>query len=278
MDFLNDHSLIWLLGLVLALSGAGLAAGLLAGLLGVGGGIVVVPVLFHLFTLLGIDESVRMHVAVATSLATIIPTAMSSTRAHYKRGNVDAPLLATLTPGLVLGVVIGGIVSGRVTGATLTLIFAVIALLVAANMSLRKQPKIIADALPGRLARTGIGAVIGSLSTMMGIGGGTLSVPTLSAFNYPLLRAVGTAAAIGLIIAIPGVITFMIVGAGVPERPPGSIGYVNLVGFALIVPTTMLAAPWGARLASAIDPKLLRNLFALFLLITSLRMFYDFFG
>lgn len=276
MEFLHDHSLTWLVGLVLALAGAGLAAGLLAGLLGVGGGIVVVPALFHLFTLLGIDESVRMHVAVGTSLATIIPTAITSTRAHHKRGNVDIPMLKTLLPGLALGVVVGGVLSGVVSGGTLTLIFAVVALLVTANMTLRQAPRPIADTLPGRFARTVIGCVIGSLSTLMGIGGGTLSVPTLTAFNYPILRAVGSAAAIGLMIALPGTVAFMISGAGVSGRPPGSIGYVNLVGFALIVPATMLAAPWGVRLASAIDPKLLRRLFALFLLATSLRMFYGF--
>jgi len=253
----------------------GALAGVLAGLLGVGGGIVIVPVLFLLFPLLGIDESIRMHLAVGTSLATIIPTSIVSARSHYKRGGVDFELLKSWGPAIFIGVVIGGLFGGKARGETLTLIFAVVALLVAANMSFRKEGMILAETLPGGLLRNAIGLVIGLFSVLMGIGGGTLSVPILTAFNYPIRRAVGTAAAIGLIIAVPGAITFILSGLNAANLPPGSLGYANLFGFALIVPATMAMAPVGAKIAHTIDPGNLRKAFAFFLLLTSLRMFYS---
>ncbi len=275
MDFLAGHDAAWLAALVVALLATGLAAGTLAGLLGVGGGIVIVPVLYHLFTLLGLDEAVRMHAAVGTSLATIIPTSISSARAHHARGSLDTDLLKSMAPGIVVGVVAGSIAGGWLSGAALTAIFAVVALLVAANMGLLREPLVVAEALPGGLPRAGIGAVIGGFSTLMGIGGGTLSVPILSAFRYPIRRAVGTASAIGLIISVPGTLGFVLSGVGVPARPPGSLGYANLVGFALIVPMTVLMAPQGAKLAHTVNPTRLKQLFALFLFLTALRMFAD---
>lgn len=275
MELLSQYDPAWLVGLVLSLLATGLIAGTLAGLLGVGGGIVIVPVLYHLFSLLGIDEAVRMHVAVGTSLATIIPTSISSARAHYRRGSLDMDLLKSLAPAIVGGVIIGTIVGGQVSGAVLTGVFAVVALLVAANMGLRREPIVVADELPTGAPRAGIGAFIGGFSTVMGIGGGTLTVPILSAFRFPIRRAVGTASAIGLLISVPGTIGFVLSGVGVEGRPPGSIGYANLIGFALIVPMTVLMAPVGARLAHTINPALLKRLFALFLFLTALRMFND---
>ncbi|MBC7136078.1 MAG: sulfite exporter TauE/SafE family protein, partial [Oceanibaculum nanhaiense] len=136
----------------------------------------------------------------------------------------------------------------------------------------------ISDRLPKAPIKHLIAVIIGGFSTMMGIGGGTLSVPTLSLFNFPIKRAVGTASALGLVIAIPGTIGFLYSGMGEPNRPPFSLGYVSLIGFALIVPATMLAAPWGARMAHAMSTKWLRRAFALFLAITSARMFYSLLG
>lgn len=274
MHTFESYSVVWLLGLLAALLATGAFAGLLAGLLGVGGGIVVVPVLFHLFTLLGVDEAVKMHMAVGTSLATIIPTSIMSARAHARRGSLDGDLLRALGPGLLVGVLLGAWLSGHLRGATLTALFAALALLVAANMALPVKTKAIADGLPRTPFRQLIGAAIGSLSTLMGIGGGTLSVPTLSLLNYPIHRAVGTAAAIGMIISLPGALGFIVNGLHIPGRPLLSLGYVNLLGAAAIVPATMLTAPLGARLAHAIDARRLRQVFALFLLLTSLRMFY----
>jgi len=256
-----------------ALLATGVVAGVLAGLLGVGGGIVIVPVLFHIFTGLGIDEAVRMHVAVGTSLATIIPTALSSSRAHWKRGSVDLALLRAWGPWIALGVLGATVWGSRASGTVLTMVFAVVALLVAANMAFRREGATLASRLPGAPVTQGIGVIIGGISTLMGIGGGTLSVPILSAFSYPIRRAVGTASAIGLIIAIPGALGFLWNGLDVAGRPPLSLGYVSLPGLALIVPATILSAPLGVHIAHAINPRLLRLAFAFFLFVTSVRMF-----
>lgn len=272
LAFLSAADPAFLAAFAAALLATGAVAGVLAGLLGVGGGIVIVPVLFNLFPLLGIDEAVRMHVAVGTSLATIIPTSIVSARAHYQRGSLDLDLLKSLAPGVVVGVALGSWLGARAGGATLTAIFAVVALLVAANMAFRKEGMVVAPALPGGVVRQAIAVVIGGFSVVMGIGGGTLSVPILSAFAVPIRRAIGTAAALGLVIGLPGALSFIAAGLGVPDRPPGSLGYANLIGFALIVPTTMLLAPVGARLAHTIPPALLRKAFALFLFLTALRM------
>lgn len=263
--------LVWL-GIML---GAGIAAGLLAGLLGVGGGIVIVPVLYHLLTLMEIPEAVRMHIAVGTSLMVIVPTAFVSSRSHARRGAVDGALLKSWGPAILVGVLIGTAIAGQVGGRVLTAVFAVVALLIAANMIFRSRATTLVDGFPNAVVKTGLGALIGGFSAMMGIGGGTLSVPILTAVGYEARRAVGTAAAIGLIIAIPGAIGFILSGLGAEGRPPFSVGYVNLLGAAVIVPMTILAAPWGARLAHAIPQRALKIAFGCFLLITSARMFYD---
>lgn len=276
MDIFNDYSAGWLLGLALSLVVTGMIAGMMAGLLGVGGGIVIVPVLFHLFTFLGVDEAIRMHVAVGTSLATIIPTSILSSRAHFKRGSLNIDLLKQLIPGVIVGVFGGVVLSGFMNGALLTAVFAIVSLLVSLNMAFKKEAFYIKDGLPDRAGTGVIGFFIGGVSTLMGIGGGTLSVPVLSAFRTPMHTAVGTGAALGLVISLPGAIGFLINGVGIENRPPFSLGYVNLIGLFLIIPATMIFAPIGARLAHAINAKLLRQLFALFLLITSFKMFYGF--
>jgi uncharacterized protein len=273
VNFFQQHDVLWLLALAASLGLTGLVAGVLAGLLGVGGGIVIVPVLFHLFSLLGIDESVRMHLAVGTSLASIIPTSILSARAHRQRGSLSWPLLQQLLPWVVLGVLLGAVLSGFISGKSLSAVFATVALLVAINMAFKPQGFSWGDTLPGGPARALIGASIGSLSTLMGIGGGTLSVPLLSAFKTPMHTAVGTGAALGLVISLPGALALMFNGWDADQLPPGSVGYVNLLGLALIVPATLISTSWGARLAHATDARRLRQLFALFLALTSARMF-----
>ncbi|MFA7429090.1 MAG: sulfite exporter TauE/SafE family protein [Rhodospirillaceae bacterium] len=268
---LADPQFLALFAGVLVLTGA--IAGVLAGLLGVGGGIVIVPVLFNLFPFLGIDEAVRMHLAVGTSLATIIPTSIMSARSHDRRGSIDRNLLRSWGPAVFIGAIVGITLGAGARGEVLTLIFAGVALLVAANMAFRVESMTLAESLPTGILRHALGLIVGGFSVLMGIGGGTLSVPILTAFAYPIRRAVGTASALGFIIAVPGAIGFILAGLDVPNRPPGSLGYVNLIGFALIVPATMLTAPLGTRIAHAISPALLRRTFALFLLATSLRMF-----
>jgi uncharacterized protein len=274
MESFPDHSFIWYLSLAIALLGTGVIAGLLAGLLGVGGGIVIVPVLYHVFTLLGIDETLKMHIAVGTSLATIVPTSIASSIAHYKKGNIDKNLVSQLIPGVLVGVIVGTYSSGLISSGTLTIIFAVIALMVSGNMILGSKSFRISDRLPSRPGTTVIATCIGSLSALMGIGGGTLSVPILNAFKVPMHKAVGTGAALGILISIPGSAGFIYNGLGAENLPPLSIGYLNLIGFALITPTTMKMAPIGAEIGHKIDQNLLKKLFAVFLGLTSLKMFY----
>lgn len=258
---------------ILVLLFTGAVAGLLAGLLGVGGGIVIVPVLFNLFGVLHLPQEWAMHVAVGTSLATIIPTSIMSMRAHWKKGNVDVDLLKVWAVWAFIGAVIGTILAGQFKSWMLTAIFAVIATIVAINMASRDGLK-IADSLPVSKVKNAIMSFfIGGFSVTMGIGGGTLSVPTLSAFNFPIHRAVGTAAALGLPIAIPGVIGFTIAGWGVEDRPPLSIGFINIVGFLLIFPLSSFMAPYGAAIAHRLNRVWLRRAFALFLGVTAVRMF-----
>ena len=271
---LQGHGALWLAGLAVALVATGLVAGVLAGMLGVGGGIVIVPVLYHVFTLLGIDESVRMHVAVGTSLATIVPTSIMSARSHRKRGSLRPDMLRRLVPPVIVGVLIGAVLSGQFSGAALTAVFATVALLVAVHMVFQREGFAVRDGLPGGVGTSALGVSIGGLSTMMGIGGGTLSVPLLNALKVPMHVAVGTGAALGMVISLPGAAAFLINGWDVPLRPPGSLGYINLLGFAMIVPATLLSTPWGARMAHAINARRLRQVFAAFLALTAARMFY----
>lgn len=264
----STPQLILLIG---GLSGASIIAGIVAGLLGVGGGIVIVPVLFWLFTLTNFPAELSMHMAVATSLATIITTSISSMRAHHKRGAVDFVLLRRWAPALGLGALTGGLAARFFEPELLTAIFGVVGLLVALNLAIPKAV-VISEHLPGRVLQTSIAAVIGFVSSLMGIGGGTLGVPTLAAFSYPIHRAVGTASAFGIVIAIPAVIGFIISGWDVPARPPLSLGYVSLIAAAIILPFTTFFAPVGARLAHALAPIWVKRAFAIFLVLTAIKM------
>jgi uncharacterized membrane protein YfcA len=260
--------------LVISLVLTGVIAGILAGLLGVGGGIVIVPVLFWVFGLLALPAATSMHLAVGSSLATIVATSWASMRAHRRRGNVDEPLLRLWAPAIFVGAAIGGMAAKFIDGNGLRLIFGVIALLVAINMALPRQLE-VADSLPAsKLANRAIAAVIGLFSALMGTGGGTLSVPTLSAFSYPIHRAVGTASVIGMVIAAPAVAGFIWSGLGVAGRPPLSLGFVSLPAVALIFPMTMTMAPLGVRLAHRLNQRRLKIAFAVFLFITAVRMLY----
>jgi uncharacterized membrane protein YfcA len=254
---------------------AGLVAGVLAGLLGVGGGIVVVPVLYHGFAELGVDPDVRTHVAVATSLATVAVTALRSARTHHARGAVDTQLLSAWAPAIVLGSVLGTALAAALGGRALTGVFGSIALLVALYMAFGRASWRLASAPPAGPVRWPIAGGVGFVSVMMGLGGGTVGVPTLTLLGVPMHRAVGTAAGLGSAIAVPGAIGLALAGIGVAGRPPGCIGYLNVLGFALIAPTTWLSAPLGARFAHAVSQPTLRRGFALFLVLTSLRMLVD---
>lgn len=268
-----DPTFIALLIGGLMLTGA--VAGVLAGLLGVGGGIVIVPVLYSVLEVLGVDAEVRMHVAVATSLTTIIPTAVASARAHHRKGAIDLPLARRLAPWNFIGAVIGAGLAVSIDGRALGRVFGVIALIAAVDL-IRPRPAETEGVAPAKhphpLVLSPIATVIGFLSALMGIGGGTLAVPTLTYLGIPVRRAVATSALLGLVIAVPCTVAFVIGGLGAPALPPFSVGYVNLAGFVLIASITFFVAPIGTHIAHAISPRALRLVFALFLAITALRL------
>ncbi|WP_425596917.1 sulfite exporter TauE/SafE family protein [Shewanella japonica] len=257
---------------ILALAATGVFAGILAGLLGVGGGIVIVPVLFFLFQGFGVSAESAMLVATATSLATIVPTSVSSILSHNHKGNVDFELLKHWALFILFGVLAGSWLVTRVDGTYLTMLFGVIATLSALNMLLRTGKSALYQQLPGKVGQTVMGTSIGFFSSMVGIGGGTISVPLLTLYNYPAHKAVGTAAAIGLIISLPAALTMLVLGSTPSDAPTGTLGLVNLVGFICIVPLTVLFAPVGAILAVKLDARKLKRIFAVVLLITGLRM------
>ena len=259
----------------LMLLAVGLVAGMLAGLLGVGGGIVIVPALYLMFNYLDISPDILMHLAVGTSLATIVPTSIRSVLKHKSHNAVDMAILTQWGPWLFVGALIGAVVSAYNSTDGLTLIFGFIGLTVAVHMAFASPDLTIADKLPGGLIGHALPMVTGTISTLMGIGGGTLGVPTMTLFKIPIHRAVGTASGFGVIIAIPASIGFIYNGWQAVNLPAFSLGYVSLIGFALIVPATLLSVPLGVRLAHWLDPTMLRRAFALFLALTAGRMLWD---
>lgn len=262
-------------GLLAALIAAGVTGGLLAGLLGVGGGIVIVPVLFSVLEAIGTPSGTAIKVAVATSLATIVLTSLSSARSHYNRGAVDFDLLKSWGVPITIGVVAGTITAGVIDGRFLTAIFGTVALLVALNMFFRSNNEALLADFPNRAVKMFLGFFVGLISSMMGIGGGTLSVPILTAFGFDIRKAVGTASAIGFFIAIPGSIGYILTGLGAEALPPFSLGFINLLAFAAIAPLTMLFAPLGARIAHSVPQSTLKIAFGVFVLITAIRMFWS---
>ncbi|MBF0324330.1 MAG: sulfite exporter TauE/SafE family protein [Alphaproteobacteria bacterium] len=272
-----ENDLITLAPLAGLLLAAGAFAGIVAGLLGIGGGLVLVPVLFTILGQVGVADSVRIKVAVGTSLATIVATAWSSARAHWRQGNVDTAFLKSYGPVIVSGVLAGSAMATHLRGPLLTAIFAIVACVLAGQIALGNPDWKLGDRLPGGIGRLLIGGTIGMLSALMGIGGGTMTVPVMTMYGTSVHRAVGTAAAMGFIIGVPGALGFIAGGWGNPDLPPYSLGFVSLVGLALIVPTSAACAPFGARLALRLDRMVLRRVFALFLAITAARMVHSIF-
>lgn len=256
----------------LALLATGFIAGILAGLLGVGGGIVIVPVLYYIFNLLELPQHSIMHVAVGTSLATIIPTSIRSLAAHASKGAVDWGILKSWALGLFVGVLIGTILAKYFDGRALMVVFGTVAILISFHMAFGREHWRLGSSLPGGSKAGALSAGVGALSTMMGIGGGTLGVPIMILYGSTPQRAVATASGFGLIISIPAAIGFLWAGQTSSGLPPGSFGYVNLIGFALITPMTILTAPIGVRIAHTLPKKRLKQAFAFFLFLTALRM------
>lgn len=255
--------------LIFAVTGAG--AGLLAGLFGVGGGLIMVPALALVLPHQGVGPAIAMQVAIGTSLAVIATTSISSTLAHHHRQGVLWPVFHRIAPGLLTGAAIGAFVAHALTGLTLQRIVGVGAVLVSIQMFLDLKPK-VAREMPGAMGLFGVGGIIGLLSSLIGIGGGSLTVPFLSRCGVPMRQAVGTAAACGIPIAWGGAAAFMLAGAGVAGRPALSLGYVSLEAFAGLAVASVLTAPYGARLAHRLPQRTLKRAFAALLLVVGVSL------
>ena len=255
----------------LALAGAGIVSGLLAGMLGIGGGAVLVPVFYQVLGILGVDEAVRMHVSVGSSLAIIIPTSLSSFRAHYAQGVVDMPLLRTFAVALTLGVVLASLTAASITSYGLRAVFAAVIFLLGLRMLFNRQSWRLGDELPGAPVRFIVGAVIGYLSTLMGIGGGILNNTFMTLFGRPIHQAVATSSGVGVIISIPGTIGYIWAGWGDPRLPVLSTGYINWIAVALVIPIAIFMTPYGVRLAHSLSKRQLEVWFGLFCLFVAAR-------
>lgn len=268
------HALVQWLPMLFALLAAGATGGLLAGLLGVGGGIVIVPVLDAALGLAGVPPGASLHVAVATSMATIIPTSISSSRSHAKRGSLDPAIVKAWSVPIVLGALAGALLASRIDARILAGVFGCVAAVVALKMVLPLDHLVLRRSIPGGPAGFAIPGTIGAVAAMMGIGGGVLSVPTMTLCGEPMHKAVGTGALLGLWISVPATIGYLLAPAADAAGLPLTIGYVSLLGFAVIAPVSWGVAPLGARLAHALDRRRLSAAFGAFLLIVAARMLY----
>lgn len=265
--------------LIITLLGVGALAGLSAGLFGIGGGAVMVPALFFAFDALGVPQAVVMHSAVATSSAIIIVNAIRSTRSHHKHGAVDWDLLWPKNPffsyafWIGLGSFLAAIwLAPRLSGQFLTVLFAGVASIVALQFIFGRPDWKLRDSVPGGVARPAVGGTVGILSSLMGIGGGSLTVPLMSICGVPIRRAIATASGFGFAIALPATIGFIISGMGVAGRPAFSFGYVNALGFTLIAAIAFFTIPIGAKLAHSMSQKKLKMIFGICLLLVAINM------
>jgi len=257
---------------VLAMMAAGALSGVIAGLLGVGGGIILVPVLEWALSVAGVPSELSIKIAVATSLATIIPTGIASSKAHTRRDAVDYQVVRAWAVPVVVGAVVGTFLAARLHGSVLRVVFASVATLVALKMLLPLDHVILRRDVPKSWRAAWLPFLIGSISTLMGIGGGSLSVPTMTLCNQPVHRAVGTSSLLGLWIAVPATLGFLIADVSHLPTPPFNLGYVNYLGFALIAPATWFAAPLGAHLAHKLSKRQLSLAFGVFLMLVAMRM------
>jgi uncharacterized membrane protein YfcA len=250
--------------LIAELAVLGMSTGFLAGLLGIGGGMLMVPFITIILTSKGYPAEYVVKMAVATSLATICFTSMSSVWAHHKRGAVLWPLALTLAPGILLGSLVGAQIAVALSGTVLSVLFALFIAFSATQMFLDRKPK-PTRTLPGRAATFGVGTVIGLLSAIVGAGGAFVSVPFMTWCNVKIHNAVATSAALGFPIAFAGTLGYIWAGQGLPQMPPGSVGYLYLPGLVLIALGSITTAPLGARVAHGMDIRPLKRVFAVML-------------
>lgn len=269
MENLDIAQLLPLFGLLVTIGGL---AGVIAGLLGVGGGIILVPAFYYTFTALGYANDSIMQICVATSLATIVFTSIRSVLGHNKKGAVDWDILKGWAAGIVVGAVIGVLFAREMKSETLMIVFGVLGALVGLYLAFGRANWRLGEAMPSGIGRIITSPVLGFLSVLMGIGGGSFGVPLMTLFNQPIHRAVATSAGFGVIIAIPSVIGFLMIGWGLADKPPMTVGLVNLPAFVIVVSMTLLTAPIGVRLAHSMNPKPLKTVFAFFIMMMALNM------
>ncbi len=261
--------MIWL---AVATIAAGVVTGLLAGLFGIGGGAVIVPVLFEVFRVVDVPEALRMQLCVGTSLAIIVPTAVRSYRAHRATGMVIPEVMRSWAFPAVAGVAVGSTAAALAPGGLLKAAFVVIAGVIATKLLVGREDWVLSEHLPGRLGMTACGFLVGLASSLMGISGGSLATMALTLYARPIHNAVATSAGLGVPITIAGTIGYVL--AGLPYQaalPPLSIGFVSVIGVVMIAPISSYVAPFGARLAHTLPRRRLEIGFGLFLLIVSAR-------
>ncbi|MBI5572470.1 MAG: sulfite exporter TauE/SafE family protein [Desulfomonile tiedjei] len=257
--------------ILLIYTAVGAIAGILAGLLGIGGGIVVVPMLLYCFTGQGVSHEVIMHLALGTSMASIMFTAISSFIAHHRHGAVHWDIVRQIVLGILIGTFLGSCIAARLSTGFLSGFFVVFLYYVAIQLILNRTPR-PSRHLPGKLGMFGAGNIIGAVSSFVGIGGGALSVPFMVWCNIPMHHAIGTSAAIGFPIAVAGTIGYVYTGLFTADLPRYSVGYVYLPGLAGIVCASVLTAPLGVRFAHTLPVKRLKQVFAVLLAIMGTRM------
>jgi uncharacterized protein len=261
---------------IIGLLAGGVATGLLAGLFGVGGGAIIVPVIYAVFGLMNVPEELRMPLSVGTSLAVIIPTSIQSFRAHKAKGAVDMDILKLWALPVVLGVLLGAFLARFAPASLFKIVFVCVASLTAAKLLLASDRWKLGDVMPTGITMKIYGGVIGVLSSLMGIGGGQLANLFMTLYGKPIHQAIATSSGLGVLISVPGAIGFMIAGwPKMDQLPPLSIGYVSLIGLLLIAPTSALLAPYGARLAHRLPKRQLEVGFGIFLILVSLRFLWS---
>ena len=266
-----------LINLLFVLAVAAVGAGFMAGLLGVGGGIVMVPALYYAFTVLDFDIVTRMHLSVGTSLAIIIPTSIISTITHKEYDAVDFKMVRSFGVFILAGVIGGTFLAVNLKTPVLVLFFSIFALMVGLFFIFLREKLVDNPKQISILVKNISGVVIGFISVPLGIGGGSLMVPFMRTFGYDIRKSIGTAAAVGFLIAVTGTVT-MITGGKIIDNvnTPYSVGYINLLGFAVFVPVTMVMARVGAKVVHKIDKKLLSKIFGIFLILVSIRSFIEY--
>jgi uncharacterized membrane protein YfcA len=274
MDVPNYNEII---DLLLVLSIAAAISGFMAGLLGVGGGIIIVPALYYAFTILEFDLVTRMHLSVGTSLAIIIPTSIISTKTHMEHDAVDFKMIKSFGIFILLGVISGTFLAVSLKTPTLILFFSIFALMVGLFFIFLREQLVENPKKISNFIKNISGVIIGFISVPLGIGGGSLMVPFMRTFGYDIRKSIGTAAAVGFLIAISGTTT-MIIGGNLINNinTPFSVGYFNLLGFAVFVPVTMIMARLGAKTVYKINKKILGKIFGIFLIIVSIRSFVEY--